>query len=136
MSVFVLALTQTTRVCDVPRHEMCCDVLVNGKKFLNARRTIPRDFNSFPPHSRSHAEPKGSIPADQDELQFTNTEGEQLETHNKMVLSFILIQNRQCVQDLPRPSFPLANLTRLQRQDPPSQMVQPLQRRREDQAQG
>ena len=54
---------------------MCCDVLVNGKKFLNARRTILRDFNSFPPHSRSHAEPKGSIPADQDELQFTNTLG-------------------------------------------------------------
>jgi hypothetical protein len=68
MSVFVLAPTQSTGSREFPRHKMCRDVLVNGKKFLNARRTIPRDFNSFPPHSRSHAEPKGSIPADRDEL--------------------------------------------------------------------
>lgn len=44
------------------------NVLVNGKKFLIAKRTIPRAFNSLPPHSRSHAEPKGSIAVDRDEL--------------------------------------------------------------------
>ena len=82
------------------RHELYCDVPINGKKFLNARRTIPRAFNSFPPHSLALTPPirRGPYrPTKTNCMQSTNAEGEQSDSHSKMVLSFILIQNRQYV---------------------------------------